>query len=65
MTRRGVYSVNLSPIESCGQFEADSETLLLLQSNATLENGQTVARDGVLLLTSGERVAFSAAPAIL
>ena len=65
MTRRGVCSVTLDRIESCGQFEAGSETLLLLQSKATLANGQTATRDDVLWLPSGTRVAFSTAPAVL
>jgi len=65
MTRRGVCSVNLTWIGNCGRFEAARETLLLLQSDATLETGQTAGRDDVLWLASGERVAFSTAPASL
>lgn len=65
MTRRGVCSVDLRRIENCGQFEADSETLLLLQGKATLENGQNADRDDALWLTHGERIAFSTAPVIM
>jgi len=65
MARRGVCSVDLRRIENGGLFEADSETLLLLQSNATLENGQNADRDDALWLTRGERIAFSTAPATM